>query len=183
MSTILKFKSFITTLGLAMAPEDLFQKRAEWIASLSEDEMMELLVWVENSDDDELLKSISKPYQLPVLQEAIIIAATVGKRLNSDKILSHLESFYQNPNLKELVIEGIEIYGSPKSLPFLESLLSTEKDQEIIIEVASALYYIGNEKALQLLLEIKDNFKFNKSHYQSSLQEMINEISIKGRDY
>ena len=32
-----KFKTFITTLGLALAPEDLFQKRAEWIESLSED--------------------------------------------------------------------------------------------------------------------------------------------------
>jgi hypothetical protein len=176
MNTVSKFKSFITTLGLAMAPEDLLQKRVEWIESLNEAEILELLKWIENSDNDDLLKSLSKPYRLSVLQEAIIIAATAGKRLNSDKILTYLESIYQNPNLKELVIEGIEIYGNPKSLPFLESLLSTEKDQEIIIEIASALYYIGNEKALQLLLGIKDRVKFIKPHYQSSLQEMINEI-------
>ncbi len=176
MNTIPKFKSFITTVGLAMAPEDLFQKRAEWIASLSEDEILELLVWVENSDDDELLKSLSKPYQLSVLQEAIIIAASVGKRLNSEQVRERFEALFHNKRLKELVIEGIDIYGNKKSLPFLASIISSESDEQILMSIASALNSIGGEEALKLLVGIKNKIKFSKEFHRSLLEEIIEEV-------
>jgi hypothetical protein len=135
--TMEKFKSFITTLGLAMTPEGLLQKRTEWIESLNEAEILELLEWTENPDNDDLLKSLSKPYCLSVLQEAIIIAATVGKRLNSDSIRERFEVLFHHRHLKELVIEGIDIYSSEKSLPFLASIISPECDDQILMNIAS----------------------------------------------
>ncbi len=175
MDTIEKFKSFLTCLGLAMVPDDFFEKREEWISSLSENDVIALLQWVENSKYDQFLIGLER-FQSRVLQEAFIVSATVGKRLNSDLIRERIESLFPNPRLKEFVIEGIDIYGSDKSLPFLSSVISSENDEQILVEVATALNNIGGSEALKLLLDIKKKAKFSKVSYSELLDELIEEV-------
>lgn len=176
MTTIETFKSYLTCLGLSTAPPAMLERRASWIDHLTEEDVVELLRWVENPQGDQLLSTLSHESALAVLQEAIIISATAGKTLGSQKILQMIQSLYKEESVKELVLEGIEIYAEPASLTFLEEILKDERNQEIIISIASALYNIGGEAALQLLNQIRSKVHFDKTHYENELNGMIEEL-------
>jgi hypothetical protein len=130
MSNIIDQFISLVPFGGPWMPEDKVEKYESRLLQLSENNIVEILVWMEKvnankfqnwflsafppSSNLDFFWKIHKTGKANLFERGIFSFAQKGKELKSEKILVKLKRLSLNKNLKEIAEEAIEIYIEEK---------------------------------------------------------------------